>query len=106
MFEEFDEYTKRHPNEAQSMTAPEIAYLIFNLPIHRVLERILNDDINGQSFIDKYQNNEKWIKRDTGWSNDDIVQIEAILFRHSSMTKDEIITILDNAMNKKRTFNF
>ena len=105
MFEELDKYREHNRNKVQSMAAPQIAYLIFNYPIQRLLQKILNDKIDGQVFINRFQDRDKWIKNETGWSNDNVYQIEAILFRNLSMTKHEFITNMNRIMNLKKSIS-
>ena len=69
IFEEFEQHRKEHQKEIQSKSAPEIAYIMFNYPLNRLLQAILRDKIDGQVFIEKYQSGDKWIKKQTGWSN-------------------------------------
>ena len=89
MFDEFDTYNKEHQNEIQSKSAPEIAYIIYNLPLERLLSKILRDNVDGQSFINRYQSGERWIKKYTGWSKDNQYQINAMLLKYISMTKKD-----------------
>ena len=109
-------------DEIKWKTPPQIAYVIYHNPLNNLLNRIINDDINGDKFIKLYRQKSKIIKdkmdgiisdlhvdelnkvnliqEETGWTDTEIYQIESILFRHLSMTEDQFITNMNDIMEK------
>ena len=118
--EEEKEKPPRYPNK----TAPQIARIIYHKPLQNLLNKIHNDGIDGQTFMTIYGEKERLINErldghiedyharlskfnfihdETGWLEQDVYQIEAILFRNLSMTKQDLIANMDRVMNKIET---
>ena len=105
MFDEFEKFKTEHPEEIRTKSAPEIAYIVYHFPFSNLLEKIKVDKINGNDLIARYKNADNFIKMATGWKKEEIYQIEAILFRNSSMTKQEIIRNLQETLNNRKTIS-
>eukprot|EP01084_Bolivina_argentea_P319410 554020_1 len=76
--------------------AEEIGYAVYNLSLNRLLAAINEANVNGQEFIKDYREklNKKsscdWIKFATGWTDIDVYQLSAILFRHHIPREEDL----------------
>eukprot|EP01084_Bolivina_argentea_P181711 313787_1 len=95
MFRWFDQWMKGDGNDTiKSKTAEELGYMLYNSPLNRLLDRINDkeDPIDGAKVIAyyKYKKKKEWMEESTGWSKEDIYQIESVLFRYDTYTSTQI----------------
>eukprot|EP01084_Bolivina_argentea_P049110 90376_1 len=88
MFKYFEKRKKQKESEFRSKSPAKIAYILYNYPLDNLLRKINHD---GKSFIKRFERNDKFIEQATGWKSHDIYQINAILFRHSTLKTDNIM---------------
>eukprot|EP01084_Bolivina_argentea_P032420 59987_1 len=60
-----------------------------------------NETSFGQQFIDKYKNNDEFLKNRTGWDRNEIYQIHAFLFKHYTLTADQFRQHMNDILNTK-----
>ena len=80
---------------SQMKTASETAYYLYFIPLGNLLEVIMSDNLDGQVFLRNFVHGNTWIKDATGWSDDEIYQIEELLLQHVSWTKNDFISKVD-----------
>eukprot|EP01083_Nonionella_stella_P005177 15022_1 len=78
------------PQEIDAKTFAEIGWMLHHYPLDNLLKYIESERIDGSKFIDYYRTHNEWIKQNTGWNANDIYHINSILFRHHSLSKQEI----------------
>eukprot|EP01084_Bolivina_argentea_P063730 116299_1 len=89
-----------NPN-IHSMNSSQIAHLVHYAPLNKLIQRIndITDVIDGVKFIEYYKQQNEWIKNVTGWHEQEIYQIQAVLFRHNVCSdlviKQKMKTIFD-----------
>eukprot|EP01084_Bolivina_argentea_P218987 371504_1 len=83
-----------------NMTAPQIARTMYHYPLNSLTNTILSENINGKRFIDRFEQNDEFIKNSTGYDSNEIHQLNAILLKHSTPTQNEFIENMINNMNK------
>eukprot|EP01083_Nonionella_stella_P266177 900787_1 len=67
-----------------------MAEILFHYPLHRLLNRIVSQNIDGDWFIESVISAyEDLIAEETGWNEDDVYQIQSVLFRHHSCTQSQ-----------------
>eukprot|EP01084_Bolivina_argentea_P319409 554019_1 len=82
--------------EKTDQGAEKIGYNVYNLSLNRLLAAINEANVNGQEFIKDYREklNKKsscdWIKFATGWTDIDVYQLSAILFRHHIPREEDL----------------
>ena len=65
----------------------EMGYAMFNAPVINLLQKIKKDEINGRKLI---QLGAEFLKKQTGWTGDEVLQMQSILFQHSAFGKEEL----------------
>eukprot|EP01084_Bolivina_argentea_P293105 504073_1 len=78
----------------QSISAPKIGYLVYMHPLNLLFSKITEDHIDGQKFITYYEQKYNWIKNATGWSENDVYQIQSILFKYHAVAQSQISSIV------------
>eukprot|EP01084_Bolivina_argentea_P066653 121522_1 len=98
-----NKWKEEDPESMQTKSAAEIGYIIYNYPIDNLLQRVndINDAINGQKFIEYYKAKNKWMKDATGMNQEEIYQIESMLFRNKSFLKLEITQKMKKIFNQR-----
>eukprot|EP01083_Nonionella_stella_P149649 475630_1 len=81
-------------------TFAEIGWLLHSAPLDQLLGYIESEGISGKQVISRYETGDEWIKQNTGWNANDIYHINSILFRHHTLSKDEIETRLSGLKEK------
>eukprot|EP01084_Bolivina_argentea_P268157 455401_1 len=96
VFDCLDKWKKKEPNIVKSKSAEQIADILFHFPINNLIKRILDENINGVKFIDSLRDRRvDMIQQETGYPEDEIYQIEAILLRHHTFTETEFKQNMD-----------
>ena len=80
-----------------SCNAEEIGYFIYNHPVNRLLFRIKNNDMNGKRFMDVHTD---FFKEETGWDDNEAIQIQSILYQHNTFQSNEFHKNMDKIMKK------
>eukprot|EP01084_Bolivina_argentea_P177483 306906_1 len=104
MFEKLKQKILIDKNYIKTKSFAEVGWILFNYPLENLLDRIIdpNDPIDGQVFIQLYQSkNDKWIKGKTGYSMDEIYQIQSVLFRHKTLQRAQIEDNLLTSLSSK-----
>ena len=82
-----------------SRNAAEMGYIMYNVPVNNLLLRIRNDYIDGQKFL---TDSIDFMETETGWSSDEIIQIESILYKHCTFQEKEFKDNMDKIMAKSK----
>eukprot|EP01083_Nonionella_stella_P307431 1080426_1 len=82
-----------------SKTAEDVGAILFAHPLNKLLSRIQNEPINGQQFTESLHH--EIIKKETGWSEDEVYQIHSILFRHHTFTQSEFELNMNHVLDTK-----
>ena len=85
----FDNIRELDSEDIQFLSAPEMGYLLYLYPLSKLLKFILDGNIDGPQFIKNYKTKQRILREETGWKNEEIYQIEAILFRYLAIDKEE-----------------
>eukprot|EP01084_Bolivina_argentea_P134999 237961_1 len=88
IFEGFVTCIKKSPLPVKIASEERIAEILFHYPLNNLLATITSKKINGEHFI-KSVKDTSIIKMMTGWKQQDVYQIQAILFKHYTFTKSE-----------------
>eukprot|EP01084_Bolivina_argentea_P083438 151059_1 len=99
IFDTFDRWKSENNNEVRTKSAPEIAYIVYHYPLRQLLTAITENDVNGEVFIQKFENHTQLIRKNTGWKSQDIYQINAILFKHSTPSAFDLMNNINIAVN-------
>eukprot|EP01083_Nonionella_stella_P105366 303074_1 len=94
IFECFDQYKKDYPNDLKSKSATKIGDMLFHFPIDQLLSHIRDNNIDGKAFIDSL-NDKHIIQGETGWSDDEVYQIESLLLKHQTLTESQFKENMD-----------
>eukprot|EP01084_Bolivina_argentea_P192902 331050_1 len=92
IFEQLRVWKSNDSNVLTSKNAWEVGSIVYNYPLVR-LGLIINDEnglIHGKKYIQLYNENKKWIQSVTGWTESNIYQINWMLFKHHTLTREEI----------------
>eukprot|EP01083_Nonionella_stella_P300037 1022240_1 len=102
----FDRWMKDNP-EIESLSAEEIGSIFYDFPLNQLLDTIRDKGIDGAAWAEMYakQELEAFIKERTGWNEEEIYQINAVLFMHKTWTKEEFMDNMTRIMNDE-TFGF
>eukprot|EP01084_Bolivina_argentea_P235953 396887_1 len=85
------------------MTTEEIADFIYHFPLENLLTRIENQAINGVTVIRNHLDEQDFIKEQTGWCDEEILQLTSTLFQHQSFTKDEFLCNMNKVLKEGKT---
>eukprot|EP01084_Bolivina_argentea_P226287 382247_1 len=105
IFDELNKWLKANHNDIKEKSAAEIGYLLYGLPLRKLLKAIKTHKINGEKFIKYYQKHNKWITNVTGWSEQQVYQIEATLFEHQTFTNKEILKKFKKSLRTNKLTN-
>eukprot|EP01084_Bolivina_argentea_P274782 468457_1 len=100
MFEALVTQIDKNKGVIQSKSSAEIAYIMHHYPLQKLLDRINSENINGQKFIEYYNDNKDFIGDETGWSKEEVYQIQAKLFMKRTYTKSEFKENMRNIVKK------
>eukprot|EP01083_Nonionella_stella_P147355 464799_1 len=97
-----DDAKRQTIDDLKSKSAEQIAAILLNYPLSRVVCRIMGDHIDGQRFIQSMiASNEDIIAEETGWSEDDVYQIQSMLFRHHTFTQSQFEQNMDDILSQE-----
>eukprot|EP01083_Nonionella_stella_P196283 722370_1 len=89
-------------NSLESKSPQEIAHVLFSYPLDRLLERIISQPIDGKRFIQSViAPNDDIIAAETGWDEEEVYQIQSMLFRHHTFTKSQFEQNMNDILAKK-----
>eukprot|EP01083_Nonionella_stella_P174023 602122_1 len=96
----FDRWMKDNP-EIESLSAEEIGSIFYDFPLNQLLDTIRDKGIDGAAWAEMYakQELEAFIKERTGWNEEEIYQINAVLFMHKTWTKHEFMDNMTRITN-------
>eukprot|EP01084_Bolivina_argentea_P269240 457531_1 len=110
MFNEFDEWRKQNKkdenesknkeiemNAEKNLSSVKIGYIIYHLPLNKLLRKIHDEKINGEKFVIECQTS---IEMETAWNKEDIYQLKAQLFVNHSYQKHEFIENMQKHMQE------
>eukprot|EP01083_Nonionella_stella_P272564 924383_1 len=96
------EWKDRNIDDLKSKSADEMADILFHYPLNRLLDRIIGQNIDGKRFIQSViAPNEDIIAEETGWHDDEVYQIQSILFRHHSCTQSQFERNMNDVLSKQ-----
>eukprot|EP01084_Bolivina_argentea_P125556 222438_1 len=91
MFDYFDKLKEEQTNDfITDKNAAEIAYELYMHPLNRLQKQIIDENIDGNMFIEKHEH-DRIISNATGWTTENIYQIEAFLFQKQTLTNQKIL---------------
>eukprot|EP01083_Nonionella_stella_P011369 32315_1 len=97
-----EEWKNRRIDDLKSKSAHEMAEILFHYPLNRLLDRIISQNIDGSRFIESViAPNEDIIAEETGWHDDDVYQIQSILFRHHSCTQSQFEQNMNDVLSNE-----
>eukprot|EP01084_Bolivina_argentea_P281338 481339_1 len=96
MFNHFDKLKDQQQDAIKVEKAAKIASVLYYHPLNLLLDKIMNENINGQELINLYNKNESVIREVTGWSVNEAYQIEASLFQKQTLTQESILNKLND----------
>eukprot|EP01084_Bolivina_argentea_P099378 178652_1 len=102
VFEYFDRW-KDNPDELRSISAQDIAVIVYNYPLYNLLQKIQQRDITGSKFVQHPDYVRQFIATCTGWHQIEIHQIEVVLFQKFSITKDQFKNKLQRILSPPAT---
>eukprot|EP01083_Nonionella_stella_P272565 924385_1 len=85
-------------------SAVQMADILFHYPLNRLLDRVISQDIDGKRFIESViASNEDMlnIADETGWIEDDVYQIQCMLFRRHTFTQSQFEQNMDDVLSKQ-----
>eukprot|EP01084_Bolivina_argentea_P138434 243709_1 len=100
MFAEFMKWKCKNEDNIINKSAAEIAYVIYDLPLTKLITHIKNNDINGEKFLEYHRRNEDFIGDTTGWGKNEVYQLQAQFFPKQTLSKQEFIDNMKYIMNK------
>eukprot|EP01084_Bolivina_argentea_P302547 522238_1 len=92
MFTYFENWKISNSSIIASKSAEEVAQILFNFPLQRLIDEIIEQQISGAQIVDilnEKQNN--MIQSETGWLDSEVQQIRLLLLKYNSFTKQQII---------------
>ena len=97
MFHCFEQWKDKEPDDVKSKAAEQIAHILFNYPLNNLLTRIKDENITGKQFLDSL-NGKSIIQIETGWNDDEIYQIQAVLLKYHTFTQSEFNENMNNIL--------
>eukprot|EP01083_Nonionella_stella_P285217 970867_1 len=96
----FDRWMEDNP-EIESLSAEEIGSIFYDFPLNQLLDTIRNKEIGGTAWVGMYAKQElaAFMKEQTGWDDEEIYQINAVLFMHKTWTKEEFMDNMTRITN-------
>eukprot|EP01084_Bolivina_argentea_P277691 474192_1 len=100
MLDYFQKWKTDDINDVKNKSAADIGYILYEYPLQLLLSKILEENIDGETFIDYFSKKKEFIKRHTGWTTEDVYQIESVIFKQNTFKKqpfeNNMINILNN----------
>eukprot|EP01083_Nonionella_stella_P039033 106149_1 len=100
MFECFDQYKKEDPDDLKLKSATEIGDMLLHFAIDKLLAHIRDNNVDGKAFIESL-NDKHMIQDETGWSDDEVYQIESLLLKHQTLTESQFKENMDYVLKTK-----
>eukprot|EP01083_Nonionella_stella_P140836 432752_1 len=100
MFECFDQYKKEDPDDLKLKSATEIGDMLLHFAIDKLLAHIRDNNVDGKAFIESL-NDKHMIQDETGWSDDEVYQIESVLLKHQTLTESQFKENMDYVLKTK-----
>eukprot|EP01084_Bolivina_argentea_P263006 445002_1 len=92
IFDSFEKWKNKNPDDLIAKSAEQISDTLYAFPLANLIKRINNDNIDGKQFMSK----KHIIAEETGWNKDECYQIESILLKHHTFTREQFITYMQN----------
>eukprot|EP01084_Bolivina_argentea_P320146 555449_1 len=90
IFDYFSKWKNLHHDSITSIPAEQIAEILYNHPVDRLVRRINDEHIDGEMMVEILEKGDDEIfSLTTGWDNEDIEQVKLLLLKCSSMTKKQ-----------------
>eukprot|EP01083_Nonionella_stella_P277429 943124_1 len=98
------QWNQQKVDDVKSKSEEEVADILFNYPLHKLLRRITDDQIGGERFIQYIrEGKEDVIAEETGWGADEVYQIHSVLFRYHTFTKLQFTQNMNALLRNKYT---
>eukprot|EP01083_Nonionella_stella_P073619 199220_1 len=102
MFNCYEEWNNEDPQDVESKSARQIGDILFHYPLNNLLRRINDETIDGVQFIRLLREDNVDIIGDaTGWDEDEVNQIQSVLFRHHICTESEFQKNMNHIFSTK-----
>eukprot|EP01084_Bolivina_argentea_P237941 399772_1 len=99
MFKRLAEWIKKD-HTSSTLTYQNIANILCNHPLNQLIARIKRENIDGQRFI---KADPQFIADETGWDDKQVEQIQLIIMKYNTFTREQFIKNMENMNNLLRT---
>eukprot|EP01083_Nonionella_stella_P126689 383554_1 len=97
-----EQWKEENSDYLESRSTKQIAHILLRHPLDRLLQRIVNEDIDGKRFIESViAFDEDIISEETGWDEQEVYQIQSMLFRHHSFTTSQFEQNMNHVLDKQ-----
>eukprot|EP01083_Nonionella_stella_P084969 235298_1 len=97
-----EQWKEENSDYLESRSTKQIAHILLRHPLDRLLQRIVNEDIDGKRFIESViAFDEDIISEETGWDEQEVYQIQSMLFRHHTFTKSQFEQNMNHVLDKQ-----
>ena len=87
----------------EAMSFQSIAEMVFDFPIQKLMKMIYSEGMDGVHWLLQQRTFRKWMTEETGWIPDQIRQIEMLLLRHMTLTKETLRNNLEHTISSSMT---
>eukprot|EP01084_Bolivina_argentea_P270527 460024_1 len=105
MLDDFLAYLGRQRENSEDITdkkyAEQLGYDAYNFVVNELFKKILDDQLNGQMFIEDFQQQNHWIQEITGWEDFEIYQIQSVLFKYHVCTESQLQKHMKNVLTNR-----
>eukprot|EP01084_Bolivina_argentea_P006774 12816_1 len=102
VFDSFQSMKNKDIENIQSRSAHQMAEIFFNIPLNNLLKRFTDEheNIDGETFIQMLNKNDI-IATETGWSFDEVYQVQSIILKHITFKSTKFKNHVENVLLKK-----
>eukprot|EP01084_Bolivina_argentea_P044187 81348_1 len=101
----FNHLEKLKTSSIQRKFAQEIAHMLYDYPLNKLLNKIQDNKINGKQINQLFKKKNNIIKINTGWQQKEIDQLQLMLFKYRTFTKSQFIDNMNRILSQCKDKN-